>query len=757
MQPPDSQRDHPMRINRDSTPLHTTVAAACSAVLLAAAAVPAAAQEELGEVIVTGTRVPKAVDKIPGAITVIGEEELQHTQALTNDATAVLARTIPGYAESSQAMSNTGENLRGRIALRLFDGVPQGSPLREGTRNGTFTDLGVIARIEVINGPSASEGIGATGGIINYISESPTEDGTHMRLTTRYTSQFEDDSEGWKIGFNVSHRDDNFDLIAAAAKIDRGMTYDGHGNAIGLNTSGSVADSEAENLFLKVGYNFGADDNQRIQASFSSFNITGKGNYILVDGDREADPPITNTSVKGQPLGSKTEFNDFVQQTLSYTHKDLFGGTLFVNFYHADQDMRFVAEAGLDRQDPLINDNFFFNEDGSVDETRLPLIDQSEVHSRKKGLRNSWTRPDAFGVEGFEVHVGLDLVEDVAQQRLALTNRTWVPPMEYTSIAPFLQLEYDIGPVTMTAGVRHEDGELSVDDYVTVWQRDRKPITGGTLSYEETLPNFGIVWRLPMDFSVFAAVGKGFTLPNVGIPLRNQQCFNDTGEGGPPFGGTQPDGCPNDPQQSVEGILDLQAIVSENVEAGFNWRGAKGNFGGSYYMSDSDFGQSLTVDPIDGDFVLQRRPVEIEGYEFYGEYNITDTVKVGGLYSHTEGKTRTSETGPLTREMGVLDINPDKFGAHVNWQFSDLGDLTVSSTTLFDRDLNVGEAGEEHTEGYTLVDLSVNHEIGKGTATLGIENVFDKFYILSWSQVVGFRNYWSGRGRVASLTYTMNF
>ena len=41
---------------------------------------------------------------------------------MTEDATAVLARTVPGYSESSQAMSNTGETLRGRIPLRLFDG-----------------------------------------------------------------------------------------------------------------------------------------------------------------------------------------------------------------------------------------------------------------------------------------------------------------------------------------------------------------------------------------------------------------------------------------------------------------------------------------------------------------------------------------------------------------------------------------------------------------------------------------------------------
>ncbi|MBW8811705.1 MAG: hypothetical protein JF591_23435 [Lysobacter sp.] len=92
------------------------------------AATPASdkAAVDLDNVVVTGTRSPKAVDKIPGAITLVSKAELARSLVLTEDATAVLARTVPGYAESSQAMSNTGENLRGRVALRLFDGVPQG-------------------------------------------------------------------------------------------------------------------------------------------------------------------------------------------------------------------------------------------------------------------------------------------------------------------------------------------------------------------------------------------------------------------------------------------------------------------------------------------------------------------------------------------------------------------------------------------------------------------------------------------------------
>jgi iron complex outermembrane receptor protein len=145
---------------------------------------------DLDQVIVTGVRAPKSIDRIPGAVSLVSKEEVKHTLALTEDATAVLARTVPGYAESSQAMSNTGETLRGRIALRLFDGVPQGSPLREGGRNATFTDMGIVDRIEVINGPSASEGIGAAGGIINYISTVPTKEGSEFRFLSRYSTQF---------------------------------------------------------------------------------------------------------------------------------------------------------------------------------------------------------------------------------------------------------------------------------------------------------------------------------------------------------------------------------------------------------------------------------------------------------------------------------------------------------------------------------------------------------------------------------------
>jgi iron complex outermembrane receptor protein len=689
----------------------------------AAASAPAAEPAPTGpvqQIITTGTRAPKAVDKIPGAITVVSKEEVQRTLLLTEDATAVLARTVPGYAESSQAMSNTGETLRGRIALRLFDGVPQGSPLREGNRQGTFTDMGVVGRIEVINGPSAAEGIGAAGGIINYISKTATKPGDEFTLSTRYSSQFHDDSASWKLGGTWARKLDDYDLFLAASHVDRGITYDGHGRRIGPNTSGSVADSKSDNFFGKVGFNFGAADAQRIQVGYSNFKITGKGNYILVDGDRATG--TTNTAERGQTLGAKTEFNDFEQVTASYRHNDFAGGTLTADLYFANQQMRFPPEDGDDRQDPLIV------------APPARLVDQSEIHTRKKGLRTAWARPD-FLAQGLELRTGVDLVQDTAEQRLALTGRLWVPPMVYKSIAPYAQLSYDLGPLTLSGGYRREDGKLTVDTYTTTFFRNRVLVTGGSLDYTANLPNAGIVWRFAPGWSAFASYSKGFTLPNVGIPLRNI----------------------NKPGQSVEGILDLQAIIVDNKEVGVTWRGRMGSLSASVYESKSDLGVSLSVDPVTNDFVMNRAPVRIRGLELAGELLLSKAWKANAVYSHIEGRTTFVKDGPLDKEMGVNDINPDKLAGSVTWSFWPNADVTLGATKLFSRDLNVGTTAEERTTGYTLWDLSANLDTRVGKFSLGVENLTNRFYILSWSQVPGFRNYWAGRGRVTSLTYTVTF
>ncbi|MET0755121.1 MAG: TonB-dependent receptor, partial [Pseudoxanthomonas sp.] len=231
----------------------------------------------------------------------------------------------------------------------------------------------------------------------------------------------------------------------------------------------------------------------------------------------------------------------------------------------------------------------------------------------------------------------------------------------------------------------------------------------------------------------------------------------------------------NVPGQSVDRIRDIQPIIVDNREYGFNWRGDRGSFGGSYYVSESPFGTSLSVDPETNDYVLNRAPTRIEGIELSGDWRFNEQWKVSGLYSRIRGKTAFWNSalngdypaGGLNKPIGVSDINPDKIGASITWNFNPEGGVTLTGTQLLDRDLSGSDVREfdgeeyefeEHTDGYALFDLSVNYRVENvGRFTVGIENLFDKQYVLSWSQVDFFKNYFAGRGRMVSFTYEYTF
>ena len=229
--------------------------------------------------------------------------------------------------------------------------------------------------------------------------------------------------------------------------------------------------------------------------------------------------------------------------------------------------------------------------------------------------------------------------------------------------------------------------------------------------------------------------GSGFTLPNVGIPLRNV----------------------NTPGQSVEGIVDLQAVIVDNKEGGVSWHGKRASFSTSYYRSYSDLGSSLSVDPITKDFILQRRPVLLKGLEFTGEYKVNSTLKFTALYSHITGYTRTTQTGPLIRQQGMGNVSPDKLNLSTTWKFMPKASLTLDVEKLFARDINVGAAGEEHTTGLTLAHLTASYSTQWGDFAVGVENLMDKYYILPWAQIDQFQNYFAGRGRVISVSYAKKF
>lgn len=678
----------------------------------------------LDSVVVTATRGSKAIDKIPGAVSVVTRKELDEQLLISEDLSQVLATQVPGYAPSRQKMTSFGESMRGRVPLILFDGVPQSNPLRAGAREGYFADPSVIERIEVVSGASAVQGLGATGGIINYISRTPREEGTQHTLDLKYGTQFHDDDQTWKAGYRLEHKQ-RFDALVYIGATLRGVGVDGDGRRLGIEgTQGDTQDSRATDFFGKLGLDL--SDNQRLQLSLNQFRMAGDGDWTRVLGNRAAGIPTS--AMRGAPIG-QPPLNRVRTISADWSHADLAGGTASAQIYKQD----FAATYGAG--------TFPVFQDSAIAPVGT-LVDQSEIVADKAGLRTTWVRPELFA-SGLELTVGLDWLSDQSEQRLAQTGRTWVPRLEFESTAPFAQLEYSHGPFTVRGGARREHATLNVDTYRTLANYGRREVSGGERSFSQWVENLGAVWRFADGWSAFAAYNEGFGLPDVGLVLRAVNTDN----------------------QSVEKLVALEPVLTDNREVGLTWAGAPGSFTVSAYDSRSELGSQVRVDNVTGIGSVSRVPVRVKGVEFAGELRPHPDWMLSATYATTRGKTAAVAGAPMDVDLGARSQGPDKFVAAARWEIVPGLGLRVQATRLASRDINEGRRVgttrlEEHFNGYTVADLGLTWASRWGDFGLGIENLLDRQYIGYFSQANPGgtqEDYFAGRGRSYTLSWRRTF
>jgi iron complex outermembrane recepter protein len=678
----------------------------------------------LDSVVVTATRTSKAIDKIPGAVSVITRKEIDEQLRVSEDLSQVLAAQVPGYAPSRQKLTSFGESMRGRTPLILFDGVPQTNPLRAGAREGYFADPAIIERVEVVSGASAVQGLGATGGIINFISKTPRDEGTRHTIDLKYGTQFRSDDATWKAGYTLEHKS-RFDALVYMGATLRGVGVDGDGRRLGIEgTQGDTQDSAATDFFGKFGLDIG--DAQRLQLSLNQFQLEGDGDWTRVIGDRSIGRPTS--ARRGEPLGEPPR-NRVHTVSADWSHADLAGGSASVQVYKQDFAATYGAGIFANFQDPAI---------APVDS----LVDQSEIIADKAGVRTDWVRPDLF-VDGVELTVGLDWLSDKSKQRLAITDRTWVPELDFESIAPFTQVEYEAGPFTIRGGVRREQATLNVETYTTLAVYGRQQVQGGERSFTQWVRNLGGVWRFADGWSAFAAYNEGFGLPDVGLVLR----------------------AVNRPDQSVDKLVALEPVLTDNREIGLTWSGDHGSFTASAYDSRSELGSQVRVDNTTGIGSISRVPIRVKGVEFAGEWRPHRDWMLSTTYATTRGKTAASAGAPLDVDLGARSQGPDKLVSAVRWAVTPSTSVRLQAAHYASRHINEGRmAGtarlEENFNGYTLADFSVAWASRWGDFGLGIENLLDRQYIGYYPQSnpagTG-EDYFAGRGRAYTFSWRRTF
>lgn len=668
---------------------------------------------EIETISVSATRSSYPVSTVPATITVIDQEELKSQLAVTQDLSQILGNLLPSFSPSRQKLTANGETLRGREPLYMIDGVPQSTPLRNGSRDGNTIDPSMIERIEIIRGANAIQGMGASGGIINIITKSPGEHKHQVSLSGSVPTAGGSDTQSYKASYLFSEQFDDVSLVTGAAFNKTGLYLDGNGNPIGVDTTqGDTMDSDTVDLFIKSKWQM--TKVQSLQLMINHFDLKGNNNYVTVNGNAAAGIPTT--SARGVTEGKPSQ-NKVTSASLDYQHQDIAGGQLNLQLFAQDFASMFGGSRAAVFQDPALG---------------AAIFDQSQNISEKVGSRLTYFRADLADT-GVDLSTGLDWLQDSTYQELVMTNRNWVPETEFTNYAPFVQLRYNqIKNWTFSAGARYEYGQLSVADFTTLASSNSSFVTGGEPSFNELLKNFGVVHQWSDSIRVYASYSEGFSMPDVGRVLR----------------------AINKPNQSVAQFLNLQPVVSDNAEVGIELTEDKYRLQLSYFQSNSDLGSRLQAD-ADGIYSVMREQTEISGFEAEGEYNLTDNSSLGFTYARTDGRYDSNNDGQVDKDLGGINIAPERLNLYWLQQWPMQLSSRVQLSQLFDVDYNDGSS----FDGYHTLDLSGRYDTNNwGSWTLGLENALDKQYITYYSQTTPANSsYFAGLGRTLNLNWQMAF
>lgn len=695
---------------------------AALALSVTAPLVAAADKPLIEELVVTANRTNKPITAIPNTVKILDRELLDKQLAMSTSLLDSLSFSVPSLTAAHQKMTSNGVTLRGRDPLYMADGIPQSTPLRNGRRDAFTIDPAFIDRIEVIYGANAIQGVGATGGVINYVTIDAPSDGQWLReFGVELTSDdFESNGMHYKATALTGKKFDNTDFVLGVAYEVQDLYYDADGNPVAVDPiQGDIMDSHTWNVFAKLGRDIGAY--QRIELTGNYFDLDGDGDYRVVAGD--ADAGIPASSEKGDGDGDPP-YNEATNLALTYTHDNLASGQLTLQTFYYDFYALYGGGTFATFQDPSIAP------DGT-------LFDQSALSSEKYGTKLTYVRENTFW-QGLQLATGIDYLRDKTLQELVQTGRTWVPEMIYRGWAPFLQVEQLLlsERLRLSAGGRYENVELEVPDFTTIAGANNTFVEGDKPSFEKLLGNAGVVFDFTDNLTLFASYTEGFTMPDAGLILRGVST----------------------PDQSVSDLVDLQPVIADNTEVGFNYHYNALEVAGSYFWSESDFGSRIKV--VDGIGHITRQKTEIEGLELSVNYNFGSGAATGLAYSKLNGRFDSDGDGSLDKDLDGRNIAPDRVNLYIDGLLPGHFSARLQYSVLLDRDFD-GGLPQHDFDGYELMDAMLAYRDPRlGNFTVGVENLLNKQYITYYSQTLTYvndRTFFAGRGRTITLGWKKAF
>lgn len=671
----------------------------------------------LSEIVVTAGRKAESINEVPSSVSILTARDVKEQLSVNPSVAAILGNTIPGLGTATNKATNSGQTLRGRQVLVLIDGIPQSTPLMNGSRDIRTLDPSAIERVEVIKGATSIYGNGSAGGIINFITKKPSANKAFSGTTNLGINgnlAHPSNTGGYRLSQSFSGTLNKFSYLINGTFNYTGVLKDADG-MVNAQPDG-LGENSLYNTFIKLGYQ--PNENSQITASYNLFRSVQSSDYVNVTGKYGESPSV---GAEGESLGEAagTPYNHNV--FLSYQNKALpLASSLDVSaYYNGFISMNRYVEKGTAWYGP----------------------GQTKIQSFKKGLRFTLNTPWKLGAfaDG-EVTYGLDLLNDRTNQVLT-DGRVYIPDMNMVNLAPYAQMKVDLfTDVVLKAGIRYENATVNVKDFNTIATGPNNAgsiaVTGGKIPFNATTFNAGLRYKKFEIFNPFVSFSQGFAINELGRILRRAT------------------------SNTLEGIA-TDPIITNNYEAGFSSRIGIMNFTAAYYISTSKLGANL-VD-VGGYLVPQREPERVNGYEITADAYLNTKWTLGASYSYVEGKAENEDGSKVY--MNGLRIAPPKATAYLSWRPNTSLDMKLFWVYTGSRDrFDVGTKGlyansEGPVESVSLFNLSTNYKVNSRlSAGLGVENLLNSSYYPVVSQYRAIdAEYARGNGATLSLNVFYNF
>lgn len=667
----------------------------------------------LDPIIVTGSRatvgsfnVPMSVDSVSMTQISSGQLRINASEALSR-VPGLVVQDRQNYAQDLQ-ISSRGFGSRAAFGVRgiklIADGIPASTP--DGQGQAASFNLDVADRFEVLRGPMATIYGSNAGGVIQMF----TRDGQGKPRATAEVIGGRWGARKYRLGAEGESQGVGYVLDASRFDTDG---YRDHSAA------------RRDQTFAKL--TTAPDDDSTLSIVYNGLRQKNTQDPLGVTWESWRDNPRA-VSDAAKTYNTRKSINN--QQAGINYERSLSTATLQANVYAGRRDVRqylsipaFVQQRDATHAGGVVDFSRRFYGGG----VRLlqPVLAASGELDLIVGLDADRSRDDRRGYENF---VGTTLGVRGRERRNEIDTAT--------SVDPYVQANWEIGPWTLQAGLRYNTVKIDVDDRYLANGDD-----SGAERYSRATPALGVMYAVNPDLHVYGSAGTGFETPTQGeLAYSAQGAGFDTG---------------------------LRPSRSKQLEAGIKarpWTNTRVNLA-VYQVRTKD---EIVVSGNTGGRATYQNAARTlrRGVELGVESDITRTLSANLAISHLRAVYDTSVADgasgiargnrlpgvPATTVFGELAYQPARW-------------LNTAVEAMYRSKVQVEDSNEARAApGYAVVNLRARFTQHYGPwqlqQLLRLENVFDKRYI--GSVIVGDGNgrYYepaAGRGWYAGVSALYTF